>query len=61
MHWDLTTLLRGRGGKMFIDGELIQDNGDWIGEDYQVLNKGWEAVDEADRPKWWSGRSYSSD
>ncbi|MEK7086042.1 MAG: aminopeptidase, partial [Patescibacteria group bacterium] len=27
VHWDITTLLRGKGGKVSLDGQLIQDNG----------------------------------
>jgi aminopeptidase len=56
VHWDMTTMLRGKEGKMSIDGELIQDNGEWVGEEYAVLNEGWNAVDEAKRPEWWKER-----
>ncbi len=56
VHWDMTTMLRGKDGKMMIDGELIQDNGDWVGEEYAVLNQGWNAVDEELRPRWWKER-----
>ena len=52
-HWDLTTMLRGRDGKMYLDGELIQDNGDWIGKEYDVLNKGWGSVSPDMQPHWW--------
>lgn len=52
-HWDITTLLRGKNGKMKLDGELIQENGDWIGPEYDVLNKGWGALAEEDQPHWW--------
>ncbi|MGE3278228.1 MAG: aminopeptidase [Candidatus Altimarinota bacterium] len=52
-HWDLTTMLRGKNGKMFLDGKLIQENGDWIGEEYRVLNEGWGAVEESLQPAWW--------
>lgn len=56
VHWDMTTLLRGKEGKMMIDGVLIQDNGDWVGEEYAVLNQGWQALDEKLRPDWWNER-----
>jgi len=52
-HWDLTTMLRGKNGKMFLDGELIQDNGDWIGTGFEVLNQGWGSVDPSLQPDWW--------
>lgn len=53
IHWDITTMLRGKDGKMYLDGELVQDNGDWIGEEYAVLNEGWGAVSEEMRPAWY--------
>jgi len=53
VHWDLTTMLRGKDGKMYLDGELIQDNGDWIGEAFHVLNEGWGAVGSEHQPDWW--------
>lgn len=56
VHWDMTTLLRGKEGKMFLDGKLIQDHGEWIGEDFAVLNEGWQALAEEDRPEWWKER-----
>ncbi|MDF2379028.1 MAG: aminopeptidase [Candidatus Gracilibacteria bacterium] len=52
-HWDITTLLRGKDGRMEIDGELIQENGDWIGAEFEVLNQGWGALAEEDQPHWW--------
>lgn len=52
-HWDLTTMLRGKNGKMFLDGELIQDNGGWIGSEFEVLNQGWGSVDPSLQPDWW--------
>lgn len=53
VHWDLTTMLRGREGKMYLDGELVQDNGDWVGKEYDVLNQGWGALSEDLQPQWW--------
>lgn len=52
-HWDLTTMLRGKSGKMMIDGILIQENGEWIGDEYSVLNQGWGALNESAQPAWW--------
>ncbi len=56
VHWDITTMLRGKEGRMKIDGELIQEHGNWIGEQYRVLNEGWQALHDEDRPSWWKER-----
>jgi len=56
-HWDVTTMLRGKAGKMYLDGELIQEDGDWIGKEFRVLNEGWGAVDKKMRPSWWVKKS----
>ncbi len=61
VHWDLTTMLRGKGGRMYLDGHLVQKDGEWIGcpelgidaKELDVLNKGWAALPEKDRPKYW--------
>jgi aminopeptidase len=55
-HWDITTLLRGKDGKMILDNELVQDNGDWVGEELKVLNEGWATQAPEDRPQWWNER-----
>lgn len=52
VHWDITTLLRGVGGKVYADGELIQENGEWLDPELEVLNKGWGALPEEERPEW---------
>ena len=57
-HWDLTTLLRGKDGIMELDGKCIQENGDWIGTEFDVLNKSWEALHVEDQPFWWK-QKYS--
>jgi len=59
VHWDITTLLRGKNGKMILDGQVIQDNGLWVDEnsnpdsELAVLNYGWDAIEESKRPSWW--------
>jgi aminopeptidase len=55
-HWDVTTMLKGNGGKMFLDGELIQDNGEFIGEEFRVFNEGWKALPPSERPDYWKNR-----
>ncbi len=56
LHWDITTLLKGKDGKMYLDGELVQDNGLWLGDEYKVLNESWGALPENERPNWWKER-----
>ena len=61
VHWDLTTMLRGKGGRMYLDGHLVQKDGEWIdcpemgidAKQLDVLNRGWAAVPEHERPKYW--------
>jgi aminopeptidase len=54
LHWDLTTMLRGKGGKIYLDDRLVMDNGEWLDKSkYDVLNRGWEAVPKAERPDYW--------
>ena len=57
IHWDITTLLK--EGEVQLDGKVIQKNGIWVDEngdpdpDLAVLNYGWEAMPENERPPWW--------
>ena len=53
IHCDITTMLRGRGGKIFLDGKLIQDDGKWLVDGVEVLEKGWGAMKEDEQPDWW--------
>lgn len=55
-HWDITTMLKGNGGKMYLDGELIQENGEFIGKEFEVFNKGWKALPPSERPDYWKDR-----
>lgn len=55
-HWDVTTLLKGNGGKLYLDGELLQDNGKWLDPELKVLNEGWKAVAKEERPDYWKER-----
>lgn len=52
-HWDITTLLRGKHGNIYLDGEKVMENGQWIGSELDVLNQGWAAVPVAQRPDYW--------
>ena len=58
VHWDITTLLRGKGGKVWLDDNLIQDERGWLDEEGQpdpdcaVLDEGWGVLPEERRPDW---------
>lgn len=49
-HWDIATMLYGRGGRIYLDGRMIMDQGKFIDTKYAVLNDGWLAVPEDKRP-----------
>jgi aminopeptidase len=53
LHWDITTMLKGKNGKIFLDGRQIMDNGQWLDAKYDVLNRGWEALPRDRRPDYW--------
>lgn len=52
-HWDVTTLLYGKGGTIEADGELIMKDGKFLDPDLAVLNEGWAAVPANERPEYW--------
>jgi aminopeptidase len=54
-HWDMTTLLRGHGGNIELDGVQVMENGRWIDPALAVLNQGWATVPIAERPDYWKG------
>ena len=60
IHWDITTMLFGKHGKIYLDGALISDNGLFIDQDLSILNKGWEAVPVADRPEYWQDYDFAN-
>ncbi|PZP85255.1 MAG: hypothetical protein DI582_06400 [Azospirillum brasilense] len=61
IHWDLTTMLRGREGRMYLDGHLVQKDGEWVDcpalglrhKEVDVLNRGWAALPDHQQPKAW--------
>ncbi len=53
LHWDITTMLQGKDGRIYLDGRLIMDHGLWLDPQYDILNRGWEAVPENERPAYW--------
>ncbi|PZO88487.1 MAG: leucyl aminopeptidase [Micavibrio aeruginosavorus] len=52
-HWDVTTMLYGCGGRMYLDDEMVMDNGIFLDPALDVLNRGWLAVPAEDRPDRW--------
>lgn len=61
-HWDVTTMLAGKNGKVMLDGVLVQDNGVWVDENGRpdeklaVLNYGWGALPGERRPQWFKDK-----
>lgn len=59
VHWDITTMLKGKNGKVKLDDKLIHNSGVWVAEDgtpderLAVLSKGWGALPEDRQPAWW--------
>lgn len=52
-HWDITTMLYGHEGRMFLDGEMVMENGIFLDPALDILNRGWAAVPVEDRPERW--------
>lgn len=52
-HWDMTTLLRGHGGNIELDGVRVMTGGKWLDPALAVLNDGWAVVPVAERPDYW--------
>lgn len=53
LHWDVTTMLYGKGGKIILDGTPIMENGLFLDPALDVLNRGWRAVPFDQRPAEW--------
>ena len=53
LHWDVTTMLHGKNGCIYLDDRKVMDNGQWVDPQYDVLNRGWEALPKKDRPLYW--------
>lgn len=53
LHWDVTTMLYGKGGKIILDGVPIMENGVFLDPALDVLNRGWQAVPFDQRPAEW--------
>lgn len=53
LHWDITTMLFGREGRVMTDGKPLIENGFFVGQEFDVLNYGWAAIPKAQRPEHW--------
>jgi aminopeptidase len=61
VHWDLTTILRGKQGVMTLtfpddSSQIVQRNGYWLINGCEVLNNGWGALSREKQPDWWRAR-----
>lgn len=52
LHWDITTMLFGKEGCIYLDGKKVMVDGRFIGDEYTVLNEGWKAMPQESRPAW---------
>jgi aminopeptidase len=55
-HWDITTMLYGKGGKMFLDGVAIMEDGVFLDPELDILNRGWAALPDDQVPTRWKAR-----
>jgi len=53
LHWDITTMLHGKDGRIYADDAVIMENGLFVDPALDILNRGWAAVPEAERPAYW--------
>ncbi|MCB1538694.1 MAG: aminopeptidase [Rhodospirillales bacterium] len=53
VHWDITTMLYGKGGRIVLDGAPIMIDGAFTDPALDVLNRGWRAVPFDQRPPAW--------
>jgi len=60
LHWDIATMLYGKEGRIYLDGKMIMDNGLWLAPELDILNRGWEAVPESERPEYWKTPAASA-
>ncbi len=56
-HWDITTMLYGKGGVMTADGTDIMRDGLFLDPQLDVLNRGWAALPANCIPPYWANRS----
>lgn len=59
LHWDIVTMLHGKGGVMTLDGDVISKDGLFLDPALSVLNLGWEAVPRDSRPDYWKDYDFA--
>jgi aminopeptidase len=60
IHWDITTMLYGKEGKIIVDGITVMDDGLFLDERLMVLNSGWEALTPDERPDYWKDYDFEA-
>ncbi|MES2728561.1 MAG: aminopeptidase [Pseudomonadota bacterium] len=55
-HWDITTMLFGKGGVMTADGQDIMRDGIFLAPELDVLNRGWAALPSGRIPDRWKNK-----
>lgn len=53
LHWDITTMLVGKQGRIIADGAPIMENGLFTDPALDVINRGWAALPYDERPEQW--------
>lgn len=53
LHWDITTMLIGKAGMIYADGQPIMRDGLFLDPALDVLNRGWAALPFDARPEAW--------
>jgi len=59
LHWDITTMLYGKDGRITLDGRVMMEDGFWTDPRYDVLNRGWAALPPGDVPDYWRTKLQS--
>ncbi len=59
IHWDITTMLHGKEGKIYVDGDLIMDHGKFLAPELNILNRGWDAIPVSQRPDYWKNYDFT--
>ena len=60
IHWDITTLLYGKKGCIYLDDTLLMKNGLYLAPELEVLNKGWACIPDTDRPDYWKDYKFNT-
>lgn len=60
LHWDVTTMLFGKEGRIILDGQTIMNDGQFSDPRLDVLNRGWEAVPRGQRPDYWKHYDFAA-